>query len=308
MVFDLPLGSPGNNFYYLDISQVVSLVNRKFLRQGMNWVVSNLELWTDNNCQMTVAKLPDSWVMANSWMKSFKLWQESRDQVLDIDGHDIQGKYSDFKIFYDTGHQTAGVSGNILPHGFAISNVDGSYDWEASIYEIPNDPVSGTTTGYDIHALGPSTPNSKGMIAGYAASRARPQPEDPNIVDVASPEQWMRELFDVGENLEEIRDNLETLNDQPPYLIGNSDVPTEFYPGGSVQAPTDLSYLQDVLVTRSSTSLNADSTGSFLAPCGLLKLVTNYAAESAPTQIYMFLELSPGPVKGFLAQPMQEMN
>jgi hypothetical protein len=99
-------------------------------------------------------------------------------------------------------------------------------------------------------------------------------------------------------------------NASPPYSVGpptgvNSD--EEFYPGGSNQADTDQSFLQDLLVTRASTSLNADSSGSFLAPCGLLRLETVHGLVP-PTQIVLFLELSPGPVKGFLAQPMQEMN
>lgn len=307
-VFDIPVVGPGNTFHYLDISQIVSLANRKFLRQGMNWVVSNIELWSDGNVQCTVSKLPDTWVMANAWVKSFKLWQDSQDQVLDIDGRDILGKYADFKIFYDSGHQVATVANNLKPFGFAVAAAGAAYDWDPTTYQIPNDPVSGTTTEYHIHGIGPSTAVSLGAIAGYAASRARPQQHDPNIIDSASPEDWMTALFDVGENLEEIRQDIEDGNDEPPYLLGAPGGATDFYPGGGTQATSDLSFIQDILVTRQNTSLNADSTGSFLAPCGLIKMVTNYAAETAPTVITVFLEVSPGPVKGFLAQPMQEMN
>lgn len=308
MQFDLPLGVPGNTTHYVDISQIVSLINRKFLRQGLNWVVSNLELWTDGNTQCTVAKLPDSWVMANAWTKSFKLWQDSQDQVLDVDGRSIVSPYHDFKVFYDSDHEVAGVGGNLIPSLFQIAAAGASYDWDPIEVQIPNDPVPGTTTGYNMHAIGPSTATSKGMIAGYAASRARPQQREPNVVDVISPEGWMREMFDVGDNLEEIREDLEDNNVSPPYLVGAPGSQLEYYPGGASNASTDLAFLQDVLVTRAATSLNADSTGSFMAPCGLLKLVTKYAAESAPSAILLFLEVSPGPVKGFLAQPMQEMN
>ncbi len=273
----------------------------------MSWVISDLELVTNGDATVSVSKLPDSWVMANAWVKAFHLWRESLDQVLDIDGHDIEGKYSDFKIFFDSTHEAAGIAGNLLPYDFDIANADGSYDWEGTVYQVPNDPVHGTTTGYNIHAIGPSVPTSKGMIAGYAASRRRPQPEDPNIVDVASPEMWMRELFDVGDNLEEIRDDIETLNDQPPYLIGNLEVATEFYPGGSVQAATYASFTQDILTTRANTSLAMDGTGPFLAPCGLIRLDIVHGTV-APTLINIFVQLAPGPVKGLLAEKMQEMN
>jgi len=304
MFFDLQGLAAGTQF--LDLSQCASLLNRKFLRQGLNWVVSDIEIISDVSTQVVIHKLPTTWPMANAWVKSFHLWRDSLDQVLDIDGHDIEGKYADFKIFYDSTHEAAGVSGNLLPNDLVIANADGSYDWEGTIYEVPNDPVVGTTTGYNIHAIGPSVPTSKGMIAGYAASRRRPQAEEPNIVDVASPEMWMRELFDVGDNLEEIREDIETLNDQPPYLIGNQEVATEFYPGGSVQGATFQSWIQDVLITRTGTSLAMDSSGPFIAPCGLLRLQTSFPAP--PGVFVMSVSLSAGPVKGFLAEPMQEMN
>ncbi len=302
--FDLPAVA---GTYFLDISQVASLCNRKFLRQGMNWVVSNLEFWTDGDSSMSVAKLPDTWMMANAWVKSFKLWQESQDQVLDIEGRDILGKYADFKIFYDSAHQIAGVAANIRPYGFDIAAAGATCKWDPTTYQVPNDPVSGTTTEYNIHAIGPSTAVSVGAISGYAASRARPQQNDPNVVDHLTAEDWMTALFDVGENLEEIREDIEDDNDSPPYLLGAPGSQLEYYPGGAIQADTSQSFLQDILVTRATTSLNADSSGSFLAPCGLLRLEVAHGLVP-PTEIVMFLEVSPGPVKGFLAQPMQEMN
>ena len=70
--FDMP-AAPGT--YYLDLSQVASLCNRKFLRQGLNWAVSNVEFWSDGNSACSISKLPTSWVMANAWVKSFHAWQ-----------------------------------------------------------------------------------------------------------------------------------------------------------------------------------------------------------------------------------------
>ena len=127
--FDLP-NQAGT--HYLDISQICSLVNRKFLRQGMNWVVSNIELFSNGTSQVAISKLPDTWTMANSWTKSFKLWKESQDQVLDIDGRDILGKYADFKMFFDSDHQVQGVASNLLPFGYDIVAPAADRDWETS--------------------------------------------------------------------------------------------------------------------------------------------------------------------------------
>lgn len=308
-VFNLPVVS---GVHFLDISQVVSLCNRKFLRQGLNWVVSNMELWSNGASKLVIYKLPDSWVMANSWTKSFELWRESQDQVLDVDGRSIISPYRDFKVFYDSDHELAGVSGNLLPFGFDVAVAGTSYDWDPIEIQIPNDPAAvapATTVGYNMHALGASTASSKAMIAGYAASRARPQQREPNVVDVISAEGWMREAFDVGDNLDEIREDLEDNNVSPPYLVGAPGSQLAYYPGGMLQAPNHNSFIQDALVTRvSPSSLNADSSGAFLAPCGLMRLALEHTEGSEPTICQLFLQVSPGPERGFLAQPMQEMN
>lgn len=303
--FDIPVIS-GTSM--LDISQCLSIVNRKFFPQGLNWVVANIELVTDGTVILGVSKLPDSWTLANSWVKAEALWRESQDQVLDVDGRSIQAKYSDFKIFYDSDHQAVGTVGNLVPFGYDIAAGSATYDWDSTDIQIPNDPVPGTTTGYDVHALGPSNAASKGMIAGYAASRSRPQQEDPNIVSTSSSEGWMLEMFDVGDNLEEIRADIQFENDSPPYLVGEGGTSLEYYPGGAYQATTYLSHIHDYLVTRKGTSLAMDATGSFLAPCGLIRLEALVDPEDAPTQMTVFVEVAPGPVRGLLAQPMQEMN
>ncbi len=302
--FDLPAAG---GTYFLDVSQIASLCNRKFYRQGMNWAIGNVEFFTDGDASCAISTLPHTWTMANAWTKSFKLWKESQDQVLDVEGRDILGKYADFKIFYDTDHQVNTVANNLVPYGFATAGASADYDWDPTTYQVPNDPVSGTTTEYNIHAIGPSTAASLGAIAGYAASRARPQQNDPNVVDSASPEDWMTALFDTGENLAEIRQDIEDGNDSPPYLIGAPGSQLEYYPGGSGQATAHDSFFQDILVTRFGTSLNSDNSGPFLAPCGLLRLDVQTLVET-PTQIILFLELVPGPVKGLMAQPMQGMN
>jgi len=293
--------------HYLDIGQIASLCNRKFYRQGMNWAVGNIEFWTNGDASMHITKLPNTWVMANAWVKGFSSWRESRNQVLD-DNPSIEAKYSDFKIYYDIDHQVSGVANNLLPFGFATNfGLDDSYEWEISELEFPNDPVAGAVATYNVHALGSSDPNSKALISGYGLSRSRPNQVEPNAPASNS---WMQQLFDVGDQLPEIREDVVEENASPPYLVGsptgvNSD--EEFYPGGVNQAPTMSSYIQDILVTRSGTSLTSDNSGPFLAPCGLLRLDVQHQLE-APSESILFLELVPGPVKGLMAQPMQEMN
>ncbi len=83
--FNLPAG-----IAYLDINQVLSLVNRKFLRQGMQIPVQSMEVQFEPNPGQTSAtgtvliqKLPTTWIMANSWVKGYNAWSHMNDNALE---------------------------------------------------------------------------------------------------------------------------------------------------------------------------------------------------------------------------------
>ncbi len=69
---------PGGQFFYLDLSQVASIVNRRFYRQGLNWAVGGFKLSTTATTvgNVFINKLPTTWVMSNAWEKSFRAWQK----------------------------------------------------------------------------------------------------------------------------------------------------------------------------------------------------------------------------------------
>ncbi len=86
---------------------------------------------------------------------------------------------------------------------------------------------------------------SRGIIEGYADSRAYPQSPDPVSPAIDSGNNWMRAMFDVGNDNEDITDNATDRNDNLPY-------PQVNYPGGQNQAPTlqvhDFSLLRTPLL------------------------------------------------------------
>ena len=57
---------------YVDLSQVASLINRRFYRQGINWAVAGMKFLTTGTGTVVVSKLPNTWVMSNSWEKGFR--------------------------------------------------------------------------------------------------------------------------------------------------------------------------------------------------------------------------------------------
>ena len=59
---------------FIDLSQIASLVNRRFYRQGLNWAVAGIKVLNLSGFQGSIlcAKLPNTWVMSNAWEKSFQ--------------------------------------------------------------------------------------------------------------------------------------------------------------------------------------------------------------------------------------------
>ena len=77
--FSVPISDPpeSTTTKFIDLSQCASLLNRRFYRQGINWAVSGFKFLTgaDSTGIITIQKLPETWIMSNSWEKGFRNWQ-----------------------------------------------------------------------------------------------------------------------------------------------------------------------------------------------------------------------------------------
>ncbi len=313
-----------SNGLYIDTMQSHSIVNRLFARQGMNVLVENLEIGVQPGgaFEATIFRLPQHWACVNAWSKSMALWRQQQDDAAEeADLESTRARYRDFKIHFDSGHVFAD---NLLPAGFAISGGSTRYEWLESNVIIPNDGVVGNTTDRTLHMLGDDVgSSSSGMIKAYAESRSRPHVVDPNIVNVPTGGLF-GEMFDVGMDDEEVIDEYQGDNNEPPYLIDNASA-LEYYPGGSNQGigPANPSgtvlpgQMIDIIAVNAGNNYNTDSTGSFAAPCGLIKIVINATGVlpgdpadlgDAPFSIWVKVTLAPGHYQGIAAVPMQEAN
>lgn len=292
---------------YVDLALAMSIANRRGYKQQFRPVIAGMTLYTNNAGVFSTFVLPDTWVMSNAYDKTRALWKKMNDQVLD-DEPSIQGAYHDFKIGMDANHLTQSIQdagnagGTILTPVDELGNLTNAdfsaagpprADWEYSQLTIPNDPAGGTTTSYYIHAVGPDGA-SKGMVAGYAASRSRPHTTDPNVPTING---WMTELFDDGEQLDELKDIIEGDNNRPPYAVGSESTATDFYPGGSTEFP-GLQVHDSAIV--SATTVGGKTKIPGVAPmCGLLKF-NNTTGGTATIQIH----LMPGNHKGYMCEEL----
>ena len=314
--FNAPTVTGGSaGVYYIDLSQCASLMNRRFYRQGLNWAVAGIKIFSSVNGGVSIQKLPNTWVMSNAWEKSFRAWREMIKNAVDETGaQSVQGKFLDFKIFADAEHHRQGFANNLLPLSFDVTSntvfTPTAGQWQASDVTLV-DQGTGTSTDFELIAVGPNNPgvgasgkNAKSIIQGYADSRALPNKDDPNVPGDAN-NNWLINIFDEGNNQDSAVINmLETTGDNPPYPFegDNAGTADTMYPGGETQLPT-LQLHDTKFVT--STTIGGETYckgGNF--PCGLIAI--GWQPEST-AGLSIQIDMVPGNHRGYLAESMVEM-
>ena len=170
---------------FIDLSQVASLVNRRFYRQGINWAVAGFKVLTTGTGQIQISKLPNSWILSNSWEKSFRAWQRMNTEALS-ESESVRPRFLDFKIYADSAHHSLGYGANLLPVSAGLATfVPG--EWESSKFLIPDTTTASGVQNREVIAVGANYPglgasglNAISLIEGYAASRALPAINDLN--------------------------------------------------------------------------------------------------------------------------------
>lgn len=326
-------GSSGTS--YIDLSQVASLVNRRFYRQGLNWAVAGFKIFTPPtpaggsiDASVIVSKLPNTWIMSNAWEKSMRTWLKMSNEALK-ENESARPRFMDFKIYADGTHHQAGSVANLLP--LAEGGVATAGDWEYSTIHVPDSAkVDPTSTGFDIErevneydlvATGASYPgpspvtgnDAVSLIEGYAASRALPNLADPNTpddmedADGTTPENWMTAIFNEGLIQDsEVLDDLRDQNNIAPYPFeGAPGVVDTQYPGGANQLSG--------LMLHDQTNISATTIGgnSFMKggnfPCGLVKITHVNQAGSFTHGLSIQIDMVPGHHRGYLCEPMTDM-
>lgn len=311
-------GSPTVDRYYIDISQCASLVARKFLRQGLNWGFAGIKVFDFTPGTVQVSKLPNTWVMSNSWHKSFATWQRMNAEALE-EAESVRPRFLDFKVYANDGHHIGGFGNNQLPFASSVAT---SGEWEASKIVVPFGPASpGNVAEFEFVATGGNYPgispatgyNAVSLIEGYAASRLLPNVLDPNTpvdaedADGSTPENWMSATFNDGtDQTSEVLEEMTAQNNIAPYPFENDGVHIDtMYPGGANQ----LSGLEvhDIATISATTVGGMCRIKGGNAPCGLIEISCRATDELEAMHPTVLLELIPGPMRGYLAEPMQDM-
>jgi len=296
-VLRFTLDSAQGTYQYIDLSQMASIVNRRFYRQGLNWAVGGFTVIGGGSGTgfITVNRLPETWIVSNSWEKGFRSWQRQQNEVLE-DGtqESVKARFNDFKVYFDSAHHTAGVASNLRAQGTAgVAYPLG--EWEYSQIVVPNDGSPGTNWEPYMQMIGgspiSSSPASVGLVQAYANSRSVPQSPDPEVPgNVLNNENLYRRLFDVGDNNDDVLDNASFKNNNLPY---NQDD----YPGIVGDQAEFVASIR-LANTQSQTQVPGSSF-----PCGLIQIDTSALSGA----VQFLVHLVPGTHRGYLAESMTEM-
>jgi hypothetical protein len=260
-VLRLSFEGTGGTTRYIDIARALSIINRKFYRQGVYYYVNSVELYNNEDAFVDLHTLPDNWITKNAWNRGFKIWQKMNAQ-----SDTPRPKYNDFKVLMSTLH-TADGANTMDPELFGINSTFSSLAPDEWVYSKFTTMVSNggasdefVATMLGTHQGSEHTRDSIGLIKSYQDSRSQPDPSGEPIVNSNIDTDPLANLFDASEDLalRSISDNLDEDNDQTPYdasaYIGHSN-----------------NHMQHVarLATSVTTGRVAKASG-FCAPFGLI--------------------------------------
>jgi len=241
-----PPGQPTLSTYFVDLSQIASVVNRRAYRQGINWAVAGLKVTAASGTSgdVRVKKLPNTWIMSSAWEKSMRAWLRMSNEAME-ETPSVRPRFMDFKIYANSLHHNSGFGNNVPPLD-ADGNSYTMGEWEASKMIIPDSSVAGTVKDVELIAVGANYPppgasglRAVSVVEGYANSRALPNVLDPNTPNDADdtsgpfPQNWIGATFNQGtEQSEEVLDDLTSENNIAPYPFENDGVHIDtMYPG-----------------------------------------------------------------------------
>ena len=307
-----------NTTNYLDLSLAASAANRRFYRQGITWAVAGMTLHTSPSGESAVtgefdvSKIPQTWMAQNAHQKTKRLWMKSQNQVID-DQPTIPAKYRDFKVYIDGDMVGASIQEQSEDPQDPADNdtillpVDRQNfptktgAWDYSTLQLPRDGGSLSPDEVNMHmvgnnvAAGGGTLESVGIIHGYGLSRSRPQSIDPNTPTDGG---WMNDVFDVADNLDEIRLDVTDNNDTPPYRVGDEESASEFYPGGVNNVPSTALHSTE-FISQSTVGGKTHVAGGMF-PCGLIRF--DWLISNASQSMFLAVDLVPGNQKGYLTE------
>jgi hypothetical protein len=280
----------GDATKFIDIARALSIINRKFYRQGVYYYVNSVELYNSEDAYIDIHTLPDTWVTKNAWNRGFGIFQDMNALV-----DTPRPKYHDFKVLMST-IQTSDGANTMDPDMYGLNGTNASlapdewiYSQITTMHSDGGAPDEFELTMLGTHSGSQGGRSSVGLIKSYQDSRAQPDSSGAPIVSTNARTDPLSNLFDAsGDNaMENIIENLDENNDVTPYdanaYLGHSN-----------------NHMQHVarLATSQITGRVVKSSG-FCAPMGLICVDP---ADSTNSSWRIVLNIAQGTYHGVYAE------
>ena len=285
---------------YLDIAKALSIINKRFYRQGLYYYVSGGYFVNGTEAHVQLLTVPDTWMTKLAWIRGFKIWSKMNRIATSGDAGSIYPKYHDFKVRMNSLAASATITDPC--QGNLNSTTEYAADeWVLSKF-ASDDPETSDPQDHDVftahmlstHLAGAGSGDtwaSIGLIHSLQDTWRYPSNTEPTLLGDVDTDP-LANLFDAGDTHDDIRDHLDADNDAAPYnydsMIGSAS--------NNEGSPV-------VLCRTSSGSGAKMSFGGFCAPLGLIQVeATDWGAGTSMGQVELVLELTPGPYKGVYAE------
>jgi hypothetical protein len=286
--------------HYVDIARDLAAINRRMMPQGRVYHVSKITVVSRNtrfNPEgageatgfISVSVAPNSWAVRGAVKYGKELFDKMNKKATEASSGSKPGRYADFKI--------RGLHGGATSPTFLVPLDNGGNslslgEWDYSQFISPD----GTTgaDSYFCHLLGPHAGSSGsftsiGLVESYGRNRvtvAANVPGQPTDTD----DDPLANLFDAGTQHDEIIDQIEQDNDNPPYDRLN-------YGGDGSNMPRPLVVQHGTLGEDGRVTL-----GGFAAVAGLMEFEVK---SPIANDVYSILvELKAGSFKGIAAEAL----
>lgn len=292
----------GGSTVYIDLAKSLSQLNRRFYRQGLYYYVSSVEFSNGSTAYCEINTAPDTWQTKVAWKRAFNMFMKMNRVAMQ--GDNILPKYHDFKVALTSAH---GTPLDVQYGNIGTSTAYTSDEWATSLF-VTADPTLEDTGNYlqrddadpdsfAVHLVGPHTGSngnwaSIGMIHSLNDVWRRPPAEGIPTLDGDADTDPLANLFDYSDNMDEVRENLNTRNDETPY---NHDLMV-----GASSAEEVVT--RAILRTGTGAGSLARAPG-FCVPFGLLQVnVNDFGAGTDVGTVELKINMVPGPYHGVYAE------
>jgi len=290
---------------YIDLFSDLSKVNRRLYKQGKVLAVAGVSIGflpgvtfpaplpTDLSVVSAgVATAGDTWVIQNAWTKGAAAWHRQQRRARSLIGQSAKPTWEDFKVYLDDAHRAGTIGAVMAGDGVAVGS--GEWDYSRLLWEADDNSIDEVY----LHLIGGDVSTTDwGLVLGYQDSRTTVQTFDPDLPDEYSSNMYAKLATDENLVADEVADNMEVENDEPPYDHGN-------YPGNDTNS--DAPWLQQFAVC--SVGQPIMRIPGFQAECGLVKFglagFDNVGDAKSLSGINVVFHIMPGNYQGVLAENM----